>query len=160
MADDTPSPIRIGDAERDEATAALGEHFAAGRLTAEEFEERLGQVAAARYRDDLIGAFDELPAPRFGSAGNTREVRTTGAATESRPDRADAGPDARFFVISGGLALIAFFICGFALGGWAWAWLFFLLPGIVGVALYGDDYLEGRRRYRARRNEYRRHRHH
>ena len=32
--------------------------------------------------------------------------------------------------MSGPLALIAFFICGFAFQGWAWAWIFFLVPGV------------------------------
>jgi hypothetical protein len=33
------TPLRIGDAERDRAIAELGDHFAAGRLSTEEFEQ-------------------------------------------------------------------------------------------------------------------------
>ena len=40
-------PIRIGDAERDRAIAALGDHFAAGRLNAE-FEQRGDQAIQAQ----------------------------------------------------------------------------------------------------------------
>lgn len=31
------------------------------------------------------------------------------------------------------LATIAFFVCGFAFGGWAWAWLFWLAVPVVGI---------------------------
>jgi len=53
--------VRIGDAERDAAAAALGEHFASGRLTREEFDERLEQAWAARTVDDVDPLFVDLP---------------------------------------------------------------------------------------------------
>lgn len=53
--------IRIGDAERDQAVAVLSEHFVAGRLTQEEFEDRSDQATRARYTDDLLPLFDDLP---------------------------------------------------------------------------------------------------
>jgi Flp pilus assembly protein TadB len=55
--------LRIGDAEREHATAALGEHFAQGRITAEEHAERLDQIWAARTRADLQPVFRDLPDP-------------------------------------------------------------------------------------------------
>lgn len=57
------SLLRIGDAERDEAAAALGEHVAAGRLSVEEHAERLDRVWAARTRADLTPVFRDLPGP-------------------------------------------------------------------------------------------------
>lgn len=53
--------LRIGDAEREQAAAALGEHYAQGRLTAEEHAERLDRVWAARTRADLGPVFRDLP---------------------------------------------------------------------------------------------------
>ena len=53
--------LRIGDAERDRAVAALGDHFAAGRLTNEEFEQRMEQAIKARFNDDLEPLFVDLP---------------------------------------------------------------------------------------------------
>lgn len=53
--------IRIGDAERDRAIAALGEHFAAGRLTADEFDQRVDQALKARFNEDLEPLFTDLP---------------------------------------------------------------------------------------------------
>jgi hypothetical protein len=54
-------PIRIGDAERDRAIASLGDHFAAGRLTAEEFDQRTDQALQARFNADLEPLFVDLP---------------------------------------------------------------------------------------------------
>lgn len=53
--------VRIGDAERDNAATTLGEHFAAGRLSMEEFDERAEQVSAARFERDLTHMFHDLP---------------------------------------------------------------------------------------------------
>lgn len=64
---DTPSrgfprgDIRVSDAERDQAVAELSEHFQAGRLTREEFEERSGRALQARKGNDLGALFTDLP---------------------------------------------------------------------------------------------------
>ena len=54
-------PVRIGDAERDRAVSDLGDHFAAGRLTREEFDARVDQAMAARFDRDLQPLFVDLP---------------------------------------------------------------------------------------------------
>ena len=66
--------LRIGDAEREQAAAALGEHYAAGRLSTEEHAERLDRVWAARTRAALGPLFRDLP----------------GRALPGMPGRADA----------------------------------------------------------------------
>jgi len=53
--------IRVSDAERDQAVADLSEHFQAGRLTQEEFEERSGRAFQARTVNDLTALFTDLP---------------------------------------------------------------------------------------------------
>ena len=57
--------LRIGDAEREQAAAELGEHYVQGRLTADEHAERLERVWAARTRADLGPLFRDLPG-RYG----------------------------------------------------------------------------------------------
>ncbi|HXH79306.1 DUF1707 domain-containing protein [Nocardioides sp.] len=52
---------RIGDAEREGATARLNDHFAAGRLDHEEYAERLDAIWSARTRADLDQLFWDLP---------------------------------------------------------------------------------------------------
>lgn len=53
--------LRLSDAERDEAARVLGEHYAQGRLTAEEHEERQERLFAARTYADLPPVFHDLP---------------------------------------------------------------------------------------------------
>jgi Domain of unknown function (DUF1707) len=55
--------LRVGDAERNEAVSALGEHFAAGRLDHGELDDRTQAAYAARTRADLERLFTDLPEP-------------------------------------------------------------------------------------------------
>ncbi len=59
----TKGNVRIGDTERDDAIRALGEHFAAGRLDREEYDERADRALAARTWSDLAPLFRDLPQP-------------------------------------------------------------------------------------------------
>lgn len=61
MNDFTAGKVRIGDAQRDGAAAALGEHYSEGRLDRAEFDARLAQALSARTRDDLAALFADLP---------------------------------------------------------------------------------------------------
>jgi Domain of unknown function (DUF1707) len=45
--------MRASDADRDRSAAALSAHYAAGRLTLEEFQERLNQAYATKTLGDL-----------------------------------------------------------------------------------------------------------
>jgi hypothetical protein len=53
--------LRVSDADRDRAIGELSEHFQAGRLTADEFEERSGQALRAVTGGDLAELFADLP---------------------------------------------------------------------------------------------------
>ncbi len=57
-----PAPyVRVGDADRDTAAAALGEHFAQGRLTLDELNARLDATLTARTHGELAQAVRDLP---------------------------------------------------------------------------------------------------
>jgi uncharacterized membrane protein len=56
--------LRLGDAERQQALDALGEHFAQGRLTREELDERSDAVWSAKTHGDLSPLFADLPVGR------------------------------------------------------------------------------------------------
>ena len=57
--------VRVGDADRDAVAAQLREHYADGRLTLEELNERLDQAFAAKTKADLNTVMRDLPqAPR------------------------------------------------------------------------------------------------
>ena len=53
--------IRASDADRDRTAALLREHHAAGRLTAEEFSERLDKAYAAKTLGELDELLADLP---------------------------------------------------------------------------------------------------
>ncbi|TDV36647.1 DUF1707 domain-containing protein [Actinophytocola oryzae] len=55
--------LRIGTAERESAVKLLSEHMSEGRLSLEEYEERMAVVLEARTRADLKPLFTDLPPP-------------------------------------------------------------------------------------------------
>jgi hypothetical protein len=57
--------LRLSDAEREQAAAELGEHYAQGRLTMEEHAERLDRIWASRTRGELGPIFRDLPGRAF-----------------------------------------------------------------------------------------------
>ena len=59
-------PQRIGDAERDSAAELLREHMAQGRLSPEEFDERIDAALKAKLASDLDPLFSDLPGPHPG----------------------------------------------------------------------------------------------
>jgi len=61
--------MRVGDAEREAAAAELREHYASGRLTLDELNERIDQAFAAKTRGDLNVLMTDLPSRRPETAG-------------------------------------------------------------------------------------------
>jgi hypothetical protein len=108
--------LRVSDADRDHAAAELGEHFQAGRLTQEEFSERVGKAINARTRGDLDELLADLPSDR--PAG-------------SLPASGPAGPPARQLRWAGPTAMLAAAVLLFAVaaasphshGRWAPWWV-------------------------------------
>jgi DNA-binding PadR family transcriptional regulator len=58
-----PPDQRIGDADRESAAAALGEHFAQGRLTLDELMARLDAAFNATTRSEIAQTTRDLPHP-------------------------------------------------------------------------------------------------
>ena len=75
--------LRVSDADRDRAIAELSEHYQAGRLSTEEFEDRTGRALQARTTADLAALFTDLP---------RREAPMTGATATSATNTASASP--------------------------------------------------------------------
>lgn len=55
------SGVRIGDAERERVSTSLREHYVLGRLTLEEFQQRLDATLAAKTDVDLARVTADLP---------------------------------------------------------------------------------------------------
>lgn len=92
--------MRIGDAERDRTCAVLADHFQAGRLTAEEFDQRAESAVNAVTEGDLRRLLIDLPAA----------APVSGPPVEPRPApraaQPAAGPSA-FDVLFGLLGVMA-----------------------------------------------------
>ncbi|HEY2793949.1 MAG TPA: DUF1707 domain-containing protein [Micromonosporaceae bacterium] len=59
--------VRVSDAEREAIVARLNDATSEGRLTLEEFSERVTQALAARTRGDLDVVVHDLPQTAFGA---------------------------------------------------------------------------------------------
>ena len=66
------SRLRVGDAERTLVIDQLANHHAAGRLTLEEFEDRMASAWTARTGADLALLVQDLPAPAPSRAPDRR----------------------------------------------------------------------------------------
>lgn len=90
--------IRIGDQERDDAVQRLGAHYEAGRLTAEEHAERVGEALQAKTEADLAALFADLPGegrPSDGPAAAGEEQAWAGPWGAGGPPWAQRGPFGR-----------------------------------------------------------------
>ena len=60
------SEMRVSDAEREATASELREHYASGRLSQDELDERLDRTFAAKTRGDLDAVMADLPSLRPG----------------------------------------------------------------------------------------------
>ena len=67
---------RVADADRDRTVTQLREHVVEGRLTLDEFSERVGSALSARTRADLVAVMADLPQAR--PAGDLLPEPSTG----------------------------------------------------------------------------------
>jgi hypothetical protein len=70
--------MRVGDTEREAAASELREHYASGRLTLDELNERIDKTFAAKTRGDLNALMTDLPSRRPGGAAGLPEAGPTG----------------------------------------------------------------------------------
>jgi hypothetical protein len=110
--------LRVSQAERDQVAAVLARHFADGRLTVEEYEERVEAAFAARTGRDLEPLLADLPAADPPPA----PARPATPRHQRRPFRAPAFPAARV------VAVAAVVVLAIATGPWA---LWLLWPALV-----------------------------
>jgi Domain of unknown function (DUF1707) len=128
--------IRISDADRDRAAARLREHFAEGRLSPEELDERLSAALSAKIAGDLRRVMADLPgaAPVQAHAGPLGPRASGGGLVLRRGPR--LWPLALFALIAvavipgAGWLLFAFFQLVLAL------WLVACLAGVFAVARF------------------------
>lgn len=84
--------VRIGDTEREAAIAALGEHFTAGRIDKDEYDERTAVAWTARTPGALVPLFADLPephdaAPKAGDGASGAPTNTPRSVRSRQPWR-------------------------------------------------------------------------
>ncbi len=72
---DPSSQLRVSDQDREDAARQIREHYAAGRLTEDELNERLDAVYAARTQGDLSNVLVDLPALPATRSAELLELR-------------------------------------------------------------------------------------
>jgi hypothetical protein len=87
--------IRASDADRDRATALLREHHAAGRLDAEEFNERMNKALDAKTLGELEELMGDLPAIDLYRLPDASLRRAAPSSHQSLIARDTGGPPAR-----------------------------------------------------------------
>ena len=110
---------RLSDEERTRAMNALGTHFADGRLTLAEYEDRVQKVAEAMTDDQVAGLFRDLP----------EESYTVSEIEEYR--KKSGHPKAGIL----GLSMVAA-VAGVGFTASQLSILFALLPVVVFILLY------------------------
>ncbi len=55
------APVRLSEPEREQAIASLSDHFAQGRMTLDDFHQRVDQVLRATTRDQLGTVLFDVP---------------------------------------------------------------------------------------------------
>ena len=145
--------IRVSDADRERVTSRLREHFAEGRLTSDELDERVSAALNAKTFGDLRPVMADLPEPAL-------------APLRAGPDPRWAGPPGPFWVarhrgprVLPLLLVVLLATVLFSGGGAGWLvsaffrlmLVFWLAASVVGI------FAAGRFRRRMRRDWYPRH---
>ena len=120
---DLSAQMKASDADRDAVLSVLSEHFQAGRLTADEFEDRTGRALAARTWGELRNLLQDLPA---SPAGPRIPVTAATGAPPQRPlGRAVLVPIA----VLAGIGIVVAMSAGTVHGRWGVLWL--VLPVLL-----------------------------
>ena len=102
--------LRIGDADRDAVAARLREGYAQGRLTLDEFNERLSAALAATTQRELSQVTRDLPHPvtltRPVAPGGPGSGRRSGYDHHQGYDHPRSGRRRRFFPVLAVVALL------------------------------------------------------
>ena len=77
----SPPAILAGDQEREHSTELLSQAVVEGRLTLEEFSDRVGRAQAARTREELALLTQDLPAPPATAGSPPAQAASRAVAT-------------------------------------------------------------------------------
>jgi len=124
--------LRASDADRERTVELLREHCAVGRLTADEFNDRLEQAFAARNRGELDALLADLPAIdlyRLPSAGIRSAARRGSGLDRTSHGALLPAHSAPWIIWAAGSAMVValWLAVGVIAGGAAWIPWFLLV---------------------------------
>jgi hypothetical protein len=118
-----PAQMKASDSDRDAVVSDLGEHFQAGRLTAGEFDERMGRALASRTWGELRDLLADLPATQPGP-------RASATMSPSARSWRSSGPFAPPpIAVLAGIGIAVAVLVNVAHVGWGFVWL--LVPVLL-----------------------------
>ena len=121
---------RVSDGDRQHAIELLGIHFSQGRLTIDEYDQRVSVASAARNNNDLNALFTDLPElPSANIPENSQSLVTMADGTVLPP--ASYGRNIRLGLLLGSSTLLAMPVAINA----ALAPILFLIP-LIFILLY------------------------
>ena len=122
------SKLRLSTREREAALESLSTHFADGRLTVEEFDERAAEVAKATTRGELAPLFADLPESRTSSLVNVTNQREVEEMLRRKK---------RVELIHGGVWAVTFilFFVAMAVLELPYFWIVFPIAGVISVTV-------------------------
>ena len=120
---DLSAQMKASDADRDAVLSVLSEHFQAGRLTADEFEDRTGRALTARTWGELRNLLQDLPASPAGP--RVPVTAAAGAPPQRPPGRTVLVPIA----VLAGIGITVAMSAGTAHPRWGILWL--VLPVLL-----------------------------
>jgi len=144
--------MRASDADRERTTTLLREHHAQGRLTAEEFDDRLDRAFAAKTLGELDALLADLPGidlyrlpaagirPAPPGASRPRAARAGGGSAVSRRGDGTVSPRRAAALVTwaaiSSLLFVVWLGLGIVSGGAAWfPWfLFVVVPWGIAIA--------------------------
>jgi hypothetical protein len=141
--------MRVSDADRERVTARLREHFAEGRLTQEELDERITATLNAKTFGELRRIMADLPEPEpAGAAAGPGKAGGWGPPPWTpRPYRYRRGPRLLPLVLL--LLFLMFILPG---GGWVFFGIFKVLLLLWIIACVAGIFAVARFRRRVRRH--------
>ncbi|HEX4088570.1 MAG TPA: DUF1707 domain-containing protein [Trebonia sp.] len=146
--------VRASDADRERTAALLREHHAVGRLTPEEFSERVDKAFAAKTLGDLEALLSDLPAIdlyQLPAAGIRPTAPGGGLRRRGGPGLNRRGDGGFFLDRTSGwitwmattsLLLLVWFGVGLAAGGVGWLpwFLLIVIPWAQAIARRPPDH--------------------
>lgn len=126
--------LRVGDFERDDATARLSDHFAAGRLSRSEFDERTTQAFSARTRGELDDVMVDLPS----TSADTGPLEMVVTANDTDVVQRSEAAQWRTSMLAPWMIFGVFFVILWAVTGGGYFWPMWPIMGWgIGVAVSG-----------------------